>query len=313
MTKSKKVLLISSGVFLLFLIAGGGYVWYLYSKIEDSMQSMYEPLETPGNATGNPSKDVKPLPVPVDQSWEKPLATLLIGVDQRKNDPGRADTIMIAVFHPMDRTLRLLNIPRDTRTQIIGTGKEDKINHAYAFGGVRMVKQTVEHFLGVEIPYYMKVNMEEFSSIIDEIDGVSVDNPTEFTYGKLHFPVGSIHLNGAEALAYSRMRNEDPLGDLGRNARQRRVIRGIIDRLASPYFFKLPGVLDDVSRTVKTNLTTDMLKDLVRSRQFHIRSVETIQIEGLGKKIDDIYYYVVSEQERQRVNGIVQTWMKEEQ
>ncbi|WP_322398685.1 LCP family glycopolymer transferase, partial [Clostridium perfringens] len=107
----------------------------------------------------------------------------------------------------------------------------DKINHAYAFGGVEMSGSSVENFLQYPIDYYIKVDMEGFSSIVDSLGGVTVNNNMGFAYAGYDFDEGKLNLNGDEALAFSRMRFEDPKGDLGRNTRQREVLKGILNKL----------------------------------------------------------------------------------
>ena len=96
----------------------------------------------------------------------------------------------------------MLSIPRDTRTEIIGHNSVDKINHAYAFGGVPMAVNTVEHFLDIPIDYYVFINMEGFLQIIDTIGGVTIDNDMDLTYNSYHYPKGEITLDGDKALIF---------------------------------------------------------------------------------------------------------------
>ncbi len=70
----------------------------------------------------------------------------MLGVDERENDSGRSDTMIVITVNPEKQTMKMLSIPRDTRTEIIGHDSVDKINHAYAFGGVPMAMDTVENF-----------------------------------------------------------------------------------------------------------------------------------------------------------------------
>lgn len=126
--------------------------------------------------------------------------------------------------------MKIISIPRDSYTEIIGKGKKDKINHAYAFGGINMAVKTVENFLDIPIDHYIEVNMEGFKDIVDAVGGIEVNNDMEFKYGE-HFNKGEIHLNGDQALLYSRMRYNDPRGDFGRQMRQRQVIQAVIKKV----------------------------------------------------------------------------------
>lgn len=85
--------------------------------------------------------------------------------------------------------MKIVSIPRDSYTEIIGKGKKDKINHAYAFGGINMAVKTVENFLNIPVDHYIEVNMEGFRDIVDAVGGIEVNNDMEFKYGE-HFNKG---------------------------------------------------------------------------------------------------------------------------
>ena len=94
---------------------------------------------------------------------------------------------MVITLNPKNNSMKTVSIPRDTYTEIVGKGKSDKINHAYAFGGVDMSVATVEKFLNVPINYYIEVNMEGFKDIVDAVGGVDVNNDLEFSLEGKHF------------------------------------------------------------------------------------------------------------------------------
>lgn len=281
----KKVLIglaITAGVIVL---AVGGYGLYLYKQLTDTATKVHEPLD-------RDSRDI-------DLDSKQPLSFLLLGVDERKNDRGRSDTIVVITVNPQKRSMIMFNIPRDTRTEIIGRGTEDKINHAYAFGNVPMAIDTVEHFLDIPIDYYVKVNMEAFKDIVNALGGVTVNNSFAFSSGKHHFPEGTIRLNGDEALAYTRMRKQDPKGDLGRNVRQQQVVKAIIKEGAKiQSITKLSDILDSLEDNVKTNLTLNEMKRIQKHYRSALENTETFEIKGSGKRINGIYYYIVPEEER---------------
>lgn len=74
-----------------------------------------------------------------------------------------------------------MGTPRDTYTEIIGKGKSDKINHAYAFGSADMSVATVEDFLNIPINFYIEVDMEGFKDIVDAAGSIDVNNDLEFS------------------------------------------------------------------------------------------------------------------------------------
>ena len=186
---------------------------------------------------------------------------LLVGCDQRDSEVARADTIMLATLRPVDKEVSLLSIPRDTLAKIPGHGTT-KINHSMAYGGMDMLKETVEDLLDVKVDYTMQVNFEAFKSIIDAIGGVTIDvearmyKPTE----NIDLQPGLQHLNGYDALAYVRWRG-DGSADLGRIERQQKFLAAVVDGLKNMNLKEALGV----AGAVMDNLTTDMsVADMTR-------------------------------------------------
>jgi LCP family protein required for cell wall assembly len=226
----------------------------------------------------------------------------MLGTDSKSSDKGRTDTIIVLTVNPNTNSVKMLSIPRDTRTEIIGKGKEDKINHAHAFGGIEMAMDTVENFLDIPIDYYMKVNMEGFKDIVDAVGGVTVNNTLDFTYQKVHFPVGEITLNGEEALVFSRMRKQDPRGDFGRNDRQRQVVEAVIQEAAQiSSVARVGDMLSAVGNSVRTDLTLDDMWSIQSNYRSARHSIEQLEMTGNGTSINGIYYLQVPENEINRV------------
>ncbi|MDO3411681.1 LCP family protein [Saccharibacillus sp. CPCC 101409] len=297
----------------------GGYAYSLYRPVVDTMESIYEPLASE-TTIGSAGPDVEggsltaslgvsgareaAQELPADLSENKPFNLLVLGVDERENDIGRSDAIMLLAVNPQKHSVLMFNIPRDTRTEIVGKGKTDKINHAYAFGGVDMSVDTVENFLDVPVDYYVKVNMEGLERIIDILGGVTVDNPFQFDFEHIAYDKGPIELNGHEALMYSRMRYDDPKGDIGRNERQQLVLSALIDKGKSvSNITKLNSILGAVKDNVKTNLTKDDMLDIVTKYRTQIETVDKDEVQGSGKRIDGIYYYMVDDAEKERIHA----------
>ncbi|MEM5591342.1 LCP family protein [Niallia circulans] len=103
-----------------------------------------------------------------------------MGVDERKGDVGRSDTLIVMTLNPQKDKMQMVSIPRDTKTEIIGDGRVTKINAAYAYGGVKMAKDTVENFTGVKMDYYIQVNMEALSDLVDALGGITVQNDLDW-------------------------------------------------------------------------------------------------------------------------------------
>ncbi|WP_137790973.1 LCP family protein [Bacillus sp. E(2018)] len=290
---------------VLIIVAGvsiGGYAYYLYDSAKDAASSMHEKVETD-----------KPKPVVTGKQEElKPISILLLGVDEREGDSGRSDTIVSITVNPKENKMLMFNIPRDTRTEIVGKGKDDKINHAYAFGGTQMAMDTVENFLDTSIDYYVKVNMESFKEIVDAVGGVNVNNKRAFDAGQYSFPAGTQELNGDEALAYSRMRYEDPKGDLGRNDRQRQVITSIIEKGARvSSITKFDNILGILGNNVKTNMTFQEMKDIQKNYKGARHNIESTEIKSTGEMIGGTYYGIVDDAERTRIQNLLKEYLEQ--
>ncbi|MDM5157332.1 LytR family transcriptional regulator [Bacillus sp. DX1.1] len=291
----KKILFWILGIIGVLVIAGGGYAYYMYSSVSGTLNKVYSPLER--------DHSVK-RPTDVELGEVKPVSILLLGADERGTDKGRADSLMLLTLNPKDSSMKIVSIPRDTYTEIVGKGKKDKINHAYAFGGINMTVNTVENFLDVPVDYYIEVNMEGFRDIVDAVGGVDVYNDLAFTLEGMSFEKGNIHLNGKQALKYTRMRKQDARGDFGRQMRQRQVLEAVISKGASvSSLTKLGDMLQAVEKNVKTNLTQDQMFDMQSNYKSAMQNKEEIQIPGDGHKQGGIWYYFVPEKDRQDLSN----------
>ncbi|MFE3976136.1 MULTISPECIES: LytR family transcriptional regulator [unclassified Peribacillus] len=294
-TKKKRTWLKVVGIIvLLFILAGGALAYSMWNALTKTVESMHTPIDR------NTDKRTKDLAL----SDQEPFSMLMLGVDERDGDKGRSDTMIVLTVNPQKKSVKMLSIPRDTRTEIVGHGTQDKINHAFAFGGAKMSMDTVENFLDIPIDYYMKINMEGFKDIVDAVGGVTVQNDLDFTSDGIHFAKGSHTLNGKEALAYSRMRHDDPNGDFGRQSRQRSIIEAVIREGASvSSLTKYNDVFDALGNNIQTNLTFDDMMDIQKNYRDASKSITQSSINGKGTKIDGIYYYIVSDEEKEKVQS----------
>ncbi|WP_459501912.1 polyisoprenyl-teichoic acid--peptidoglycan teichoic acid transferase TagU [Bacillus sp. C1] len=286
----KKVLFWILGIIGVLVIAGGGYAYYMYSSVTGTLDKVHAPLDR--DHSTKRSTDVK-------LGNKQPISILLLGADERGKDKGRSDSIMLLTLNPKTNSMKTVSIPRDTYTEIVGKGKKDKINHAFAFGGINMSVNTVENFLDIPVDYYIEVNMEGFKDIVDAVGGVDVYNDIAFTLEGMSFEKGNIHLNGEQALKYTRMRKQDARGDFGRQMRQRQVLEAVISKGANiSSVTKLGTMLEAVEKNIKTNLNQDQMWDLQSNYKSAMNKKEEIQIPGDGHKQDGIWYYFVSEKDR---------------
>jgi len=293
---------VTAVILLLMLIGGGAYGYTVYKSLNNAVDAMHQPLERKQSEKRKEAVSLKA---------KDPFSVLMLGVDEREGDKGRSDTMIVLTVNPNNNSVKMLSIPRDTRTEIIGKGKEDKINHAYAFGGVPMAMDTVENFLDIPIDYYIQVNMEGFMKMVDAVGGVTVQTDLDFTQDGFHFAKGKLTLNGAEALSYTRMRKEDPQGDFGRQTRQRQIIEGIVKEGASlSSLTKFSDIFTVLGKNVKTNLTFDQIAAIQKGYKDAGTSIKQMEIQEQGKMINNIYYGLVSTEEKQRVQNELKTQLE---
>jgi LCP family protein required for cell wall assembly len=288
--KKKKLLWIILSIIGVLVLGTGGYAFYLYKSAADTVASIHEDIDR--EKSGKRTEEVK-------FTEKDPISILLMGVDEREGDAGRSDALILMTVNPNTNSTQMVSIPRDTRTEIVGKGKQDKINHAYAFGGTGMALATVENFLDVPVDYFVKINMESFKDTVDAVGGVEVNNTLDFSYGGFDFPKGNISLDGEKALAYTRMRYEDTRGDFGRQDRQRQVIEAVIKKGANvSSITKFGDMFGVVRENVKTNLTFDEMWEIQANYKAASANLEQFQVNGAGDTIDGIYYFIVPEEER---------------
>lgn len=282
-------------VALIFLI-GGVYLYTIYNEVRTTVnQDLHEDVTS----------------IDTDETKEKvdnkePLNILLLGVDERENDVGRSDTMIVMTLDPNNDQMQMVSIPRDTYAEIAGDGRKTRINHAYAYGGSDMAVNTVENFLDIELDYYIRVNMEGLSQVVDAVNGITVNNDRAFSSGPFDFKEGEIKLDGREALAFVRMRKNDPNGDLGRNERQRQVIQGIIDKGARlDAVSKVGDVMDVLGDNVSTNMQFADMRRLVTNYSSARKNSTTYQMEGENFRANGMYLIDMPEEEIQKTHDMI--------
>lgn len=291
----RKWVKVTGTILLILLIGGGVYGSTVYNSLKNAVAAMHQPIER---------KQSEKRKEPVALKEKDPFSLLMLGVDEREGDKGRSDTMIVLTVNPNKNSVKMLSIPRDTRTEIIGKGKLDKINHAYAFGGIPMAMDTVENFLDIPIDYYIEVNMKGFTDMVDAVGGVKVKNDLDFTQDGIHFAKGELTLNGKEALSYTRMRKEDPRGDFGRQTRQRQIIEGVVkEGAALSSLTKFSDIFTVLGKNVKTNLTFDQMVAIQKGYKDVSTSIEQMELNEEGTRINNIYYGLVSSEEKQRIQN----------
>ena len=231
----------------------------------------------------------------------KDKATVMImGVDERADDVGRSDTLMIATLDPDKNQAALLSVPRDTRVKIKGHGF-DKINAAYAYGGRKLTQETIENLLNTHIDHYIKINVHGFTKIIDALGGIDIDVEKRMYYedpwdddGGLYIDLqpGMQHMDGKTAITYVRYRDEE--GDIGRIKRQQNFMKAVMDKLVSPTIIpKLPAIVSAVSDSVETDMSvSEILSFLGTLQDAKDNGLKSEMLPGKPVYIEGISYWV---------------------
>ncbi|WP_119065198.1 LCP family protein [Aggregatilinea lenta] len=212
--------------------------------------------------------------------WNDPrrVTVLLLGIDQREGEEGTfpTDTIILFSVDPAGKTAAILSIPRDLWVTYPGLSQKGKINAANIVGdsvnypgggGPALAMKTVTAETGVTIDYYVLINFDVFTTLIDAIGPVEVcpeapiddDQYPDGSYGviSIHFDAGCQELESERLLQYARTRHGD--SDINRASRQQEVIMAVRDKVLT-----LGGILDllpvatDLWDAMQKNVRTNM-------------------------------------------------------
>lgn len=275
MSKLKKLLLSLFCITLIFVIGIVGYIGKIYYDIRTAANNSYEAIERVdtnqiNNYAGSQSKE--------------PFSVLLLGTDSGdlgRTGRGRSDTIMVATVNPSKKQTTIISIPRDTYVKIVGYNRDDKINHAYAYGGVPMAISTIENFLEIPINYYVQIDLKGLKELVNSLGGIEVNNPFSFKYEGTSFPIGKLKVDGENALKYSRMRYADPKGDYGRQLRQQQILIGIFNKIKTPKsLINYKNILEIVSTNLKTDISWSMMQDIFKYYREGSSKLITDQVIG---------------------------------
>lgn len=224
--KRVKIKRLIAGVLVLILVALICWPLYLYNRA-NSQLGRVDALSGAASTSGT--------------------TYLFVGSDSREDsdqDDGvtgqRSDSIILV--HKADNgQTAMVSLPRDTYVEIPGYGM-NKINAAFSFGGAALLVETVENLTGLTIDHYVQIGMDGVGDIVDALGGVELclDYDVSDTKSQLEWEAGCHLADGDTALAFSRMRYSDPLGDIGRAERQRQVLNAVSDEALSWSLFFNP-------------------------------------------------------------------------
>ena len=287
------------------------------------LPSGYQSMFTSIDAYKNISKDTKVIytqkksvkqKVSAGKSLKEPFTILLMGIDSDTNDLSQSssfngDSLMLITFNPTTLNSTILSIPRDTYVPIacFNGKRKNKITHA-AWQGEQCMMDTITGFTGIPIDYYVKINFKGAVQLVDALGGIDAEVPIGFceqnsdrAWGAntICVDAGYQHLNGEQALAWSRHRKSAGFDDFVRGQNQQLVVKAMLNKLKDVRDLDtVYKILDTVGNNMATNMTTNEIlslynigKDvLTRTKDMAVEDVLSMQhlyISGADASIYD--------------------------
>ncbi|CAK8054519.1 LCP family protein [Eupransor demetentiae] len=324
-SKKKKWIIRILLAILAFFLIFGAYLAFAYKSSIDHMQ--VQPKMTKARDVDQVIKD------------GKPFSVLVLGTDVgelHRDRTGLTDSMMIVTVNPKDKKVTMTSIPRDIMVAIAGSEKTfpQKLNAAYPIGGLGASIQTVQDYLNVPIDFYALVNMKGLESLVDQVGGVSVESPLSFKYSQetahaygpdlYRFHKGSTAyeyssdngktwsktkhtMDGDAALAFSRMRYDDPDGDYGRQLRQRLVLKALMKKAVKGTTLANPKFIQTLSKNVETDISFNNAMKIMLHYRKAAGDQESDKLQGKLDTYNQIAYQMVPKKEKQRVTNKIRS------
>jgi polyisoprenyl-teichoic acid--peptidoglycan teichoic acid transferase len=249
---------------------------------------------------------------PAEAPLAVPVHVLVMGVDERDQVSGsRSDTMMLVRVD--DRQVRVLSLPRDTLVDM-GEHGEGKLNSAYTYGGADLAKQVTGELVGLDVDYYVKIDLSGFRQLIDLMGGVEFDVPRAMQYTDptdglvIDLQPGLQRLDGEKAEQFVRFRHDKLGDDMSRIHRQQEFLKAAVTQMLTPEnLLKLPGLLSAARSYVDTDLpVTRQLR--LGNAVFQARQNDAIVQEtlpGHGDYVNGISFFLIDQQQR---DHLVANW-----
>lgn len=295
------------------------YLWVMehkYPNIEEEIRVIWT-YEYKEEAT-----DIKK-PVAVNKDC---FTIFISGIDTRGpvSTVSRSDVNMLATVNTNTNQILLTSIPRDYYVYIPELDAKDKLTHA-GLKGIDSSVSTLEELLNIDINYYARINFTSLITMVDALGGITIDVP--YTVGQpgwqSYFPKGVHHMNGEQALWFSRERYSLPNGDNDRILNQQRVIQAMIDKLISPKIItNYNDILDSISGSFETNMSSKEITDFLKKQleTMDAWEVQSYALQGTGSNFyggammpdSKLYYCVPDEASVRQANEYINKMIRGE-
>ncbi|NSL51766.1 LCP family protein [Calidifontibacillus erzurumensis] len=249
------------------------------------------------------------------------ISILFLGIDDGSDhvfsDKTRTDAMILATFNEKEKSVKMVSIPRDSRVELVGRNRMDKIAHAHAYGGLDMAVKTVEKLFEIPVDYYVRLDFDAFIKIIDALGGIEIDVPFDIVEQNSHRVKNTIKikkglqtLNGEQALAYARTRKYD--GDVERGMRQQEILKAVLHKgLSIRAVSKYGEVIESIGDHLVTNMTFD---EMLAFHDYVYKGknidVEMLTLSGKNARINRLYYYLLDEEKLEEVKTKLKTHLE---
>lgn len=296
----KKTIIVLTSIVVVLAVLLGGIYWYLNSLLNNvNRGESYHPDELGVNDAF---------------AGHKVINIALFGIDSRKdNFKGRSDAIFILTIDKEHDKIKLTSLKRDSYVHI-DEHDQDKLTHAYAYGGAKLAMKTLNENYDMDITDYVTVNFFGITEIIDALGGltVDIDSNEKYVMNTCYVPelndigidceyikkTGLQKLSGAQALAYSRNRYTG--GIEGRMERQREILSLMFEEVKKGGVTKLPELVKMGLQNSETSLTNNEITSLATWALTSSPTIESLSLpdedcnELYGEKaiINYVYYCI---------------------
>ncbi|MCY9530410.1 LCP family protein [Paenibacillus sp. UNC217MF] len=256
----------------------------------------------------------KPITIKDPLVHDEPFSVLLLGIDQRDKEVGRSDSMIYSIVRRKENRILLISVPRDSYTEIVGKNKQDKIAHAYAFGGAKMSIDSVEQLLEHPVTHYAAINFTGFKNVVDALGGIKLPITEDivnknWNHDKFRIEANKPIYNGLEALNFVRYREDS---DMNRMMRNRIFLQAVAERAVQlDKFSHIPEILDIAGDHFSTDIAPTDLIDLAKSifMKESIPQFSTYALDGEGMMMHDIWYYKLDEKDLAYARELISNWL----
>lgn len=306
---NRKKIMIAVGLFTLIVAT---FIYVFVSINMSSLSLFSDNSQETGSSTEDSNSSLEDI---LDKNNEELLSLVdtrktvvfaLYGTDERSDETGRSDIIMVVMYDPSLKKMIMASLPRDLRVNVPGYGL-DKINHAYAYGGRELSDQTIEELLGIKLDFSVKIDFDTFSKIIDDLGGVKVNAQKKFynDFNKLIVDEGTQLLTGKQALFYVRFRSDSD-GDYGRIARQQEVVISLMKSLSSMSLKKKIKLVDDYyNQGVETDAKISKIEEYINMSSGDTNiTYENHRLKTYSEIIDGLWYELYSQEDLEFIKSL---------